>query len=86
LVRGSELLENWDRFKFDVNLKFDDNTNKFLESFNKAISKLRGKPILTMLEKIRKLVRPYLIKVFRIHLVGRGRSHYLLGKKKAKLD
>ena len=55
-LRDNEPLEHWARFKFDANLKSADNTNNFVESFNNAISKLRGKPMLTMLEEIRKLV------------------------------
>ncbi|KAJ8430847.1 hypothetical protein Cgig2_034174 [Carnegiea gigantea] len=54
-LRDNEPLEHWARFKFDTNLKSTDNTNNFVESFNNAISKLRGKPMLTMLEEIRKL-------------------------------
>ncbi|KAJ8425504.1 hypothetical protein Cgig2_015878 [Carnegiea gigantea] len=55
-LRDNEPLEHWARFKFDANLKSADDTNNFVESFNNAISKLRGKPMLTMLEEIRKLV------------------------------
>ncbi|KAJ8441652.1 hypothetical protein Cgig2_019786 [Carnegiea gigantea] len=55
-LRDNEPLEHWARFKFDTNLKSADNTNNFVESFNNAISKLRGKPMLTMLEEIRKLI------------------------------
>ena len=55
-LRDNEPLEHWARFKFDANLKSADNTNNFVESFNNAIIKLRGKPLLTMLEEITKLV------------------------------
>ncbi|KAJ8434032.1 hypothetical protein Cgig2_001225 [Carnegiea gigantea] len=37
-------------------LKVDDNTNNFVESFNNAIVKHRGKPTYTILEEIRKLI------------------------------
>ncbi|KAJ8443094.1 hypothetical protein Cgig2_030862 [Carnegiea gigantea] len=37
-------------------LKSDDNTNNFVESFNNAILKHRGKPVYNMLEEIRKIV------------------------------
>ncbi|KAJ8430019.1 hypothetical protein Cgig2_008458 [Carnegiea gigantea] len=55
-LRDNEKLELWARFKFDTNLKCDDNTNNFVESFNHAIVRFRGLPILTMLEEIRKLI------------------------------
>ncbi|KAJ8430684.1 LOW QUALITY PROTEIN: hypothetical protein Cgig2_024549 [Carnegiea gigantea] len=43
-------------FEFDTNLKCDDNTNNFVKRFNHVIMKLRGLPILTILEEIRKLI------------------------------
>ena len=55
-LRDNEKLELWARFKFDTYLKCDDNTNNFVESFNHAIVKFRGLPILTMLEEITKLI------------------------------
>ncbi|KAJ8437329.1 LOW QUALITY PROTEIN: hypothetical protein Cgig2_015060 [Carnegiea gigantea] len=82
-LRDSEPLEHWARFKFDTNLKFDDNTNNFAESFNNAITKLKGKPMSTMLEDIGKVVGAKFIE--RMHLVGRERSHHLLKKKKLTL-
>ena len=63
-LRDNEKLELWARFKFDTNLKCDDNTNNFVESFNHAIVKFRGLPILTMLEKIRKLIGSRFVKRF----------------------
>ena len=55
-LRDNEPFEHWARFKFDQTLKVDDNTNNFVESFNNAIVKHRGKPTYTMLEEIRKLI------------------------------
>ena len=63
-LRGNEKLELWARFKFDTNLKCDDNTNNFLESFNHAIVKFRDLPSLTMLEEIRKLIGSRFVKRF----------------------
>ncbi|VFQ67441.1 unnamed protein product [Cuscuta campestris] len=48
--------EHWARHKFNPSLKCEDNTNNFVESFNKAIVAHRAKQILQMLEEIRKLV------------------------------
>jgi len=63
-LRDNEKLELWARFKFDTNLKCGDNTNNFVESFNHAIVKFRGLPILTMLEEIRKLIGSRVVKRF----------------------
>ncbi|KAJ8430734.1 hypothetical protein Cgig2_004627 [Carnegiea gigantea] len=51
--------EHWARFKFNVKLKSDDNINNFVESFNNAITKRRGKPMLTILQEIKKLNASY---------------------------
>lgn len=61
-LRDNEKLELWARFKFDTTIKCDDNTNNFVESFNHAIGKFRGLPILTMLEEIRKLIGSRIVK------------------------
>ncbi|KAJ8435063.1 hypothetical protein Cgig2_015568 [Carnegiea gigantea] len=55
-LKDNEPLEHWARIKFDEALKSDDNTNNFVESFNNAIVKHRGKPVYNMLEEIRKIV------------------------------
>ncbi|KAJ8421081.1 hypothetical protein Cgig2_025042 [Carnegiea gigantea] len=55
-LKDTEPLGHWARFKFDHTLKSTDNTNNFVESFNHAILNFRGKPILTMLEDITKLI------------------------------
>ncbi|KAJ8434079.1 hypothetical protein Cgig2_030514 [Carnegiea gigantea] len=65
-LRDNEPLEHWARFKFDQTLKVDDNTNNFVESFNNAIMKHKGKPTYTMLEEIRKLIRARFHKRFQI--------------------
>ena len=65
-LRDNESLEHWARFKFDQTLKVDDNTNNFIESFNNAIVKHRGKPTYTMLEEIRKLIGARFDKRFQI--------------------
>ena len=65
-LRDNEPLEHWARFKFDQTLKVDDNTNNFVESFNNAIVKHRGKPTYTMLEEIRKLIGARFDKTFQI--------------------
>ena len=62
-LRDNEKLEMWARFKFDTNLKCNDNTNNFVESFNHGIMKFRGLPILTMLEEIRKLIGSRFLKI-----------------------
>ncbi|KAJ8424848.1 hypothetical protein Cgig2_021276 [Carnegiea gigantea] len=58
------------RFKFDTNLKCDDNINNFVESFNHTIDKFRGLPILTMFEEIRKFIGSRLVKRFENHKNG----------------
>ncbi|KAJ8430866.1 hypothetical protein Cgig2_023544 [Carnegiea gigantea] len=63
-LRDNEKLELGARFKFNTNLKCDDNTNNFVKSFNYAIVKFRGLRILTMLEKIRKLIGSSFVKRF----------------------
>ncbi|VFQ62551.1 unnamed protein product [Cuscuta campestris] len=55
-LMDNEPHEHWARHKFDPALKCDDNTNNFVESFNKAIISHRAKPTLQMLEEIRKLI------------------------------
>jgi len=55
----------------DQTLKVDDNTNNFVESFNNAIVKHRGKPTYTMLEEIRKLKGLDLIRGFSCQLIGK---------------
>jgi len=55
-LKDNETLQHWARIKFDEALKSDDNTNNFVESFNNAIVKHRGKPVYNMLEEIRKIV------------------------------
>jgi len=55
-LRENEKLKPWARFKFEPTLKCDHNTNNFVESFDHAILKFRGLPILTMLKEIRKLI------------------------------
>ncbi|XP_074269236.1 uncharacterized protein LOC141592455 [Silene latifolia] len=47
-------LELWARHKFDKSLKVGDVTNNFVESFNGKIRELRGLPILSMLEGLRR--------------------------------
>jgi len=42
-LRDSEPLQHSAKFKFDTNLKYGDDINSFVESFNNAITKLRGK-------------------------------------------
>ncbi|KAJ8444068.1 LOW QUALITY PROTEIN: hypothetical protein Cgig2_030925 [Carnegiea gigantea] len=79
-LRDNEKLELWIRFKFDTNLKCDDNTNNFVESFNHAI--IKGLPILTMLEEIRKLIRSRLVpymhkKLLMIELKSKNYTHLL---------
>ncbi|KAJ8435430.1 hypothetical protein Cgig2_013928 [Carnegiea gigantea] len=64
-LRNTEKIELWARFKFDTNLKCDDNTNNFVKSFNHAIIKFRGLPILTMVEEIRKLTGSRFMKRFK---------------------
>ncbi|KAJ8428742.1 LOW QUALITY PROTEIN: hypothetical protein Cgig2_022652 [Carnegiea gigantea] len=44
-LRDNKKLEMWATSKFDTNLKCDDSTNNFVESFNHAIVKFRGLPI-----------------------------------------
>ncbi|KAJ8421831.1 LOW QUALITY PROTEIN: hypothetical protein Cgig2_024207 [Carnegiea gigantea] len=63
-LTDNEKLELWARFKFDTNLKCDDNTNNFVEGFNHAVVKFRGLPILTMLEEIRTLIGSRFVKRF----------------------
>ena len=55
-LKDNEPLEYWARIQFDSSFKSDDNTNNFVESFNNAIVKHRGRPLYTMLEEIRKIV------------------------------
>ncbi|KAJ8438746.1 LOW QUALITY PROTEIN: hypothetical protein Cgig2_020301 [Carnegiea gigantea] len=62
LLRNNDKLELWATFKFDTSLKYDDNTNNFVESFNHAIVKFRGLPILIMLEEIKKLIGSRFVK------------------------
>ncbi|KAJ8441463.1 hypothetical protein Cgig2_008724 [Carnegiea gigantea] len=52
------------RFKFDHTLKYPDNTNNSVESFNHTILNFRGKTILKMLDIIRKLVGGRFVKRF----------------------
>lgn len=63
-LRESVPLEQWARFKFDQSTKCDDNTNNFVESFNNAINRFRGLPILTLLEEIRKLIGSRFVRRF----------------------
>ncbi|KAJ8428142.1 hypothetical protein Cgig2_011515 [Carnegiea gigantea] len=76
-LRDNEPLEHWARFKFDVNLKCADNINNFVKSFNNAITKLREKLMLIMLEEITKLISECI-------LLG-GKGHTICWKKKKKL-
>jgi len=80
-LRDNEKLELWARFKFDTNLKCDDNTNNFVESFNHAIVKFRGLPILTMLEEIRKLIGSRFVKRFEKSQKWNGRLVPFVHKK-----
>ncbi|KAJ8420926.1 hypothetical protein Cgig2_030220 [Carnegiea gigantea] len=67
--------------KFDTNLICDDNTNNFVKSFNHAIVKFRGLPILTMLEEIRKLIRSRFVKRFEKSQKWNGRLVSFVHKK-----
>ncbi|KAJ8419659.1 hypothetical protein Cgig2_009798 [Carnegiea gigantea] len=80
-LRDNEPLEHWARFKFDVNLKCADNTNNFMESFNNAITKVRGKPMVTMLKEIRKLVGARFNKRFQNASFWEGKVTPFVGKK-----
>ncbi|KAF3622794.1 hypothetical protein FXO38_31089 [Capsicum annuum] len=51
-----ELLESWARHKFDEHVKNDHVTNNMTESFNAFVVKVREKPILIMLEWIRRKI------------------------------
>ncbi|VFQ71559.1 unnamed protein product [Cuscuta campestris] len=55
-LETNEPKTHWARHKFSAALKCDDNTNNFVESFNKAIVAHKAKPTPQMLEEIRKLV------------------------------
>ncbi|KAJ8442964.1 hypothetical protein Cgig2_019537 [Carnegiea gigantea] len=84
-LRDNEPLQHWVRFKFDVNLKSDDNTNNFVKSFNNAITELRGKPMFTMLEEIRKLMGARFDKEFQNASCEEGKCKMHL-KMKGKLE
>ncbi|XP_074298568.1 uncharacterized protein LOC141629472 [Silene latifolia] len=47
-------LELWARHKFDQSVKVGEVTNNLVESFNASIRELRGLPILSMLEGLRR--------------------------------
>ncbi|GAB4860718.1 hypothetical protein Ancab_035881 [Ancistrocladus abbreviatus] len=47
-------LHLWARHKFDPTMKNDAVTSNFVEAFNSKLEKLRDKPILTMLEDLRR--------------------------------
>lgn len=49
-----ESLGSWARHKFDEHVKIDHVTNNMTESFNAYVVKVREKPILTLLEWIRR--------------------------------
>ncbi|KAJ8445066.1 hypothetical protein Cgig2_022586 [Carnegiea gigantea] len=58
------------RIKFDEALKLDENTNNFVESFNNAIMKYRGRPVYNMLEEIRKIVGSRFDRRFQLAISG----------------
>ncbi|KAJ8425365.1 hypothetical protein Cgig2_015079 [Carnegiea gigantea] len=85
-LRDNEPLEHWARFKFDQTLKVDDNTNNFVESFNNAIVKHRGKLTYTMLEEITKLIRARFEKRFQISADWDGKVTPFVEKKLKKVE
>ncbi|KAJ8428902.1 hypothetical protein Cgig2_024971 [Carnegiea gigantea] len=85
-LRDNEPLEHWARFKFDQTLKVDDNTNNFVESFNNAIVKHRGKPTYTMLEEIRKLTGARFDKRLQISVDWDGKVTPFVEKKLKKVE
>jgi len=85
-IRDNKPLEHWARFKFDQTLKVDDNTNNFVESFNNAIVKHRGKPTYTMLEEIRKLIGARFDKRFQIAADWDGKVTPFVEEKLKKVE
>ncbi|KAJ8419543.1 hypothetical protein Cgig2_033910 [Carnegiea gigantea] len=67
-------------------LKLDGNTNNFVESFNNAIVKRRGKLIYTMLEEIRKLIRARFDKRFQMLADWDGNVTPFVEKKLKQLE
>lgn len=54
--------ELWSRLKFDPRVKSDEVTSNFVESFNSKLGVLREKPILTLLEGIRRRCMTKIVK------------------------
>ena len=85
-LRDNEPLEYQSRFKFDQTLKLNDNTNNFIESFNKTIVKHNGKPTYTMLEEIRKLIGASFDKRFQMSANQEGKVTPFVETKLKQLD
>lgn len=85
-MRDSEPLEHWARFKFDENLKCDDNTNNFVESFNFVIVKHWGKPVYTLLEEIKKLIVSRFYKRYQIATTWTSKVTSFVLDKLAKIE
>ncbi|KAJ8432254.1 hypothetical protein Cgig2_013907 [Carnegiea gigantea] len=85
-LRDRKPLKHWARLKFDVNLKSNDKINNFVESFNNAINKLRKKPMLIMLEEIKKLVGARFDKIFQNTTCWEGKVTSFVNKKPMSIE